>query len=768
MASGPESSLQPDVATIQQFLAHTVQSDIHLVAILPDEAHPAGRWFGENVAAAARWSVEQNLQGKGVYWTANVVRPGLHKKPRKTDISAARFLHTDIDPPFDRPAMLERLLGDQHPPSAIIDSGNGLQPVWRLDSLHADPAAIEDLNRRLSLRYGGDNCHNIDRLLRLPGTVNYPSAAKRAKGRVTCMSRVQEPDTGETVSLADLDAYLPPLPTKEKPRVNKVPPEEGALCSVEELGITTLDPLHRLIIAPANVNRSNDVWRVAAAMAERGFTDAQIIGILLNPAYRISAHCLEQADPLRAARRALRARADQSSDARREAQRAANADIGEGCDVVPTACLYTLEEMCEQFVFIKDGSQVAPLDRPQAVLAYSDFKNATAASKHFVERDGRTKAIPAAVAWLEHPKRLEAEALTFKAGGGRITVAPNSGKRALNLWTPIRRSPAPDDWRVRSVPFVEHVQWLWGEDADVFLDWLAHIEQHPGVLPHYGWVHISREHGKGRNWISSVLTRLWPGYVAASLDLVSILDGGFNGRMSRKLLAIVDEINEGGNTSYRHAQTLRQLVTAEHREINPKYGRQHVEYNACRWLMFSNHTGAIPLGEDDRRFWIVSHQGEPHPPDYYTTLYDQLDDRSFIASVAEFLKQRDVTAFKPGQRPPMNEAKAELVSFGQTEDDLMLKEVVAHWPVDLITNYELTNLLEDGGPSRPAARHAMDRAGLRKLARRIRLDSQGSQRAHIVRNYGRWSEAPHAALKAEVERMSEGAKREAIGRGGGW
>lgn len=46
-----------------------------------------------------------------------------------------------------------------------------------------------------------------------------------------------------------------------------------------------------------------------------------------------------------------------------------------------------------------------------------------------------------------------------------------------------------------------------------------------------------------------MLTRLWSGYVAASLDLVSILDGGFNGRMSRKLLAIVDEINEGANTS---------------------------------------------------------------------------------------------------------------------------------------------------------------------------------------------------------------------------
>lgn len=738
MATAATSDLAPDEEVIRRFLADTVRSSFHLVAIYPDEKHPPGRWFGDDLDASVAWAADQNRAGRGVYWTANLIRPGLHKKPRKEDIAAARFLHTDIDPPFDRAATLERLLGDAFPPTSIIDSGNGLQPIWRLDYVGGNLPAVEDLNRRLSMKFGGDNCHNIDRLLRLPGTVNYPSAAKRAKGRVPRAAQIQEPDTGETVDPADLVEYLPALETSEKSRGKAVQLTGASLCSIEELGITTLDELHQLITAPSNPNRSQDVWKLAGRMCERGFADCQIAGILLNPAYPISAHCLEQPNPLRAVARALRVRTQGQDDTRRQSQRAANVEIGEGTDIVPTARLCTLAEMLEQFVFIKDGSQVAPLDRPQAVLALSDFKNTMAASKHWVERGGQQKAIPAAIAWLEDPQRMEAEALTFRAGAERMTIAPNSGKRALNLWVPVSRPEPPSDWLNRARPFVEHVHWLWGDDASVFLDWLANIEQQPGVLPHYGWVHISREHGKGRNWISSVLTRLWPGYVAASLDLVSILDGGFNGRMSRKLLAIVDEINEGGNTSYRHAQTLRQLVTAEHREINPKYGRQHVEYNACRWLMFSNHTGAIPLGEDDRRFWIVSHQGEPHPSAYYTDIYQQLGDPGFVVSVAEFLRRRDVSSFKPGERPPMNTAKAELVAFSLTEDDLTLREIVAHWPVDLITNSELTNLLEEGGPSRPAARHAMDRAGLQRLARRVRLDAQGSQRAYVIRNLPRW------------------------------
>ena len=450
---------------------------------------------------------------------------------------------------------------------------------------------------------------------------------------------------------------------------------------------------------------------------------------------------------------------DDTHHLRRDAQRKTNVEIGEGSDIVPTAHIYTLDQMRAEFVFIKDGSQVAPLSRPQAVLGLADFKNDMAGSKHWFDADGKKKARPVANVWLEDEGRMGADALTFRAGRERMTIAPDSGRAALNMWVPIVRQQPPADWIERAQPFVDHIRWLWGDDSDAFLDWLAHIEQRPGVLPHYGWVHISREHGKGRNWISSVLVRVWQGYVAASLDLVPILDGSFNGRMSRKLLAIVDEINEGGSTSYRHAQRLRQIVTEEHREINPKYGRQRLEYNSCRWLMFSNHTGALPLTEDDRRFWIVAHEGTPREPEHYAHLYAQLGDPTFIASVAEMLRHRDIANFKPGARPPINKAKAELVAFGQSEDEVTLRDLVTRWCSDLITGMEITNLLQDGGPSRPATRHAMDRVGIRKLSAKVRHYSQGSQRIYALRNFDKWAAASYAAVKVEIDRVSDDGKR---------
>jgi len=270
---------------------------------------------------------------------------------------------------------------------------------------------------------------------------------------------------------------------------------------------------------------------------------------------------------------------------RRDHQRELNRLIGEGSHTVPTAQILTLEEMLKRYVFIKGGSQVADLLRPQVVLPFAEFKNAMAGSTYAVTKDdGSSKMVPCAPLWLKHQGRMEAETLTFRAGAPLMTVAPEHGTTALNLWSPPARDEAPHDWQARADLFVGHVQWLWGEHSNAFLDWLAHIEQDPGKLPHFGWVHIARWHGTGRNWVSSVLARLWRGNVAASFDLLGALEGKFNGQLSRTLLAIVDEINEGGTNSWRHAQSLRQMVTAETRQINPKYGRQHVEYNSTRWL----------------------------------------------------------------------------------------------------------------------------------------------------------------------------------------
>jgi hypothetical protein len=102
------------------------------------------------------------------------------------------------------------------------------------------------------------------------------------------------------------------------------------------------------------------------------------------------------------------------------------------------------------------------------------------------------------------------------------------------------------------------------------------------------------------------------------VDLPGLTRGGLNGDMSCKLLAQVDELNEvaAGDRGgiYRAAESLKALVTRETSKINPKYGRQQIELNCVRWLLFWNHDSALYLDEHDRRFVVIRNPETPARP----------------------------------------------------------------------------------------------------------------------------------------------------------
>src|SRR5215831_10532942 len=182
-----------------------------LVAIDPDEENIitiTAQTLAEASSFVQRWNGKRNL-----YYTVNPIRQALDKKPKKTDIAAIEYLLSDLDPAVDETpaaakaryrAQLETM---QPAPTAVIDRGNGLNAVWRLTT--AIPLGAPMHNAKGKLTYSNDvkatiadaearckammeqlgsaaGTQNIDRILRLPATINLPNKAKRDKGRVPC------------------------------------------------------------------------------------------------------------------------------------------------------------------------------------------------------------------------------------------------------------------------------------------------------------------------------------------------------------------------------------------------------------------------------------------------------------------------------------------------------------------------------------------------------------------------------------------------------
>lgn len=309
----------PDSKAVSGFLQRSVAGDIHLCSI-GESGGVAGRWFGKDVEAATKWAVSRNVAGANIYWTVNVVRERLNQKPGKADIAFARFAHVDIDPPktggpLDRMQVHERLDGLPIPPTIVIDSGAGLQAFWRLMKPLADLASIEELNQRIADLLGGDHCHNIDRLMRLPGTMNWPDERKRARGRVPALAAVVTADSGEAIIAGELfEAFLPPAGVSVESDKPQAPNGSQRL---RQLKVTEVDqPLHRLLTETDPARRSEDLLHAASLLVGRGWHDDTIIAVLLDPALSISGHPLDQSDPMRAVQRAIdKARKDHFQEA---------------------------------------------------------------------------------------------------------------------------------------------------------------------------------------------------------------------------------------------------------------------------------------------------------------------------------------------------------------------------------------------------------------------------------------------------------------------
>jgi hypothetical protein len=189
---------------------------IMLTAIIPD-GPTVTRTFTDP-ESARRFIVEQNAAGKNVYFTVNLCSPA-DKKPKKSDLHAAAYLHADADPNDDetpeafKQRMDKFLANFDPPPTFTIDSGNGYQFLWELKTPFPirnddDIAAIESRNHALAIRLGAaPSTKNVDRILRVPGTVNYPNAKKKRIGRTECRAKYLDCN-GKTYRLENFPEHI--------------------------------------------------------------------------------------------------------------------------------------------------------------------------------------------------------------------------------------------------------------------------------------------------------------------------------------------------------------------------------------------------------------------------------------------------------------------------------------------------------------------------------------------------------------------------------
>src|SRR5258708_6143844 len=281
-------------------------------------------------AAGLRWLTEADRKGYGIYFNANEVKPlgKGHAKAKEAEVSTVRFLHVDADLPAGtapdavetaRADLLAKIKAAPLVPSLIINSGNGFGLFWEL----AEPVTVtaenlEDIKARniaLAEQLGGDDCENLDRVMRLPFTVNRPNAKKIKAGRVPVLADIVTDLRG--LAVYALEEFAPAAVSNEMTTTRT----ESSGTAYETIGspdipetvdLSTLDESLRSIIEngpPTGYakSRSEAVYSCACDLRRICWSDGNILFVLTNATNGIAEHIFDQKhrEPLEQASRVI-------------------------------------------------------------------------------------------------------------------------------------------------------------------------------------------------------------------------------------------------------------------------------------------------------------------------------------------------------------------------------------------------------------------------------------------------------------------------------
>lgn len=662
------TELKPDTAAALDFLRRwSPEDDWCLTAIIPEGTTETRTFKPSEADGAADWIVER--QGiKNLYFHVNRTRQafdekGRETKPGKGNVLRLAGLHVDLDPRAGEDIEQERaralaLLQSFNPkPTAIVDSGGGLQGFWKLEpadhlNIDGDPAKAHDLERyniQLENVFQADRCHNCDRLMRLPGTINVPTAKKVKKGRTRTLARLIEwngiayPLEAFTPAAATASTGTRPATKKARAAVGM---HDGTAVGVDELRAwaeanraTIQDHTLALVATGADPidsqrypSRSEALFRAVCDLVRAGLPDEMIFGAITHPDNGISASVREQRNWQGYAQRQI------------EKARAACADP-------------TLDEMNKKHsVLLQEGGKTRVLswerteldeDRLVPVLqSFEDFRNRYMHRLVEYPTDKGVGYKPLGKWWLEHAQRREYLALRFLPG------LPEEVDGYLNMWRGWSVMPKAGDWSLMR----EHVRRVLadGDEActDYILLWAAWAVQNPGEPAEVALV-LRGGRGTGKGIFARSLKRLF-GQHGLQVNSPSQLTGRFNAHLRDCCLLFADEAIVPGDKAAE--SVLKGLITEPELTIEGKGVNLVQARNRLHVVMASNEEWVVPAGIDERRFAVfeVSSQ-HAQDSDYFRAIAEQLRSGGLAAMLHDLLTM-DLGDWHPRRSVPQTEA----------------------------------------------------------------------------------------------------------------
>lgn len=603
-----------DEAEIRQFvaLARPTRAALQVLYIPAAGGAPKGQTFvvPDATDALIEYVREHNALERNMYWMPNGAAKALDKKAAKADMAKAHFCWQDRDPDKtltragryseERARLLAEAAALAIDATFVIDSGNGIQPFYRLaeplDISGGNFAEYERLNTRVCL--GHDSVGNSDRIMKLPGCVVWPTLKKTSDGYPDSPSRSRILSvTGKRYTVDELQAKFPPVQEKESAHETAAPvekrlvsetqrpyrPKEAALAAFEKLKATHPKLAARLNgdgTGLSDPSGSGRLQSIVGILKAAGFTVEEALTLPIAWPGGDAAK-----DPDRAVRKSFKGSlAAPKPESLDYAQAMEHLNERHAVTLVGGTC-----------VVIRENDNDLP-----DFLNKTSFETFHAALKYEYEAtDGKTgeivtKTAAAAPAWVKSPLRRTYTGVEFAPKGNRHGY--------YNLFRGFAVEPGAGDCGLLLAHIRDNL--CNGDQAkyDYLIRWLADLFQNPDRKPGVA-VSISGAKGVGKSKLIEVISALL-GTHAVTVAHSEQLTGRFNAHHATALLIAAEEAFWAGDKKAEGA--LKHMVTSEKIALEKKGVDIAMVDNYSRFMFVGNAEWLFPATDDERRLFALT------------------------------------------------------------------------------------------------------------------------------------------------------------------
>lgn len=572
-------------------------------------------------------------------------------------------------------------------PHYISESSPGKYHVYWM-VYDCDIQMFGSIQKILAMHFGGDQCViNPDRVLRLPGSINYKYEEP------FCVRTLHLVANAELLSINELTTFpnhhlVDVLPEAFTPTDTLTDTLTNSLITTDDSDLKVLgsgDRTQKLIkIAGAMVD---DDINMSVADVMRELRTLAMSRLPKGDAPMSEAAWATEIEP--GVERFVKRRDAEVVELKSQGEQVVlnQGDVAESFVNAINPEALNIKDFADRFVFVATSRLVyditkSPAAEPWSIAAFKDYasiykNNGKSLVNLWLTRMQYRRTVHSTV-YCPYPSSTNVELRKVQ----RVTTSKQTGELCYNTYAPPLLLPAVADVRTRELGvkvFLDHLTYLF-PDPDVknaFIDWWAATVQVPQQRVTWAPLIISTHEGVGKGWMASLLKKLvgLSNFRMITQDQLDGANSQFNDFLAGSTLVVVDELRLRNREDI--ANRLRGMVTEEALEVNAKYGAKQMSDVYANFIIYSNYTDAIPLNSTDRRYWIHILYQEPKDVTYYNKLWAWLatDGPSHLL---EYLLKRDISKFNFGRVPDTTSAKSTLVRESWSDLDQVLTNALSN------------------------------------------------------------------------------------------